>query len=165
MVVRKAIPEDGAKLAELIKHVEATSGFMMFGAGERKMTSGQGEEMVGRFAADETSALFVAEKADELIGYLIAVGGGAPRKRHCAYLVAGIAEFHRGTGVGTKLFESLEDWAPKAGIHRLELTVMAHNKAAIALYEKMGFSIEGTKHHSLKIDGRYVDEYYMFKLI
>lgn len=165
MEVRKVVPGDGARLAELIKHVEATSDFMMFGAGERKMTAGQGEDMVGRFAADDSSALFVAEKAGELIGYLIAVGGGAPRKRHSAYLVAGIAESHRGTGVGTKLFGALGDWAQKTGLHRLELTVMAHNKAGIALYEKMGFSIEGTKHHSLKIDGHFVDEYYMYKLI
>lgn len=68
-------------------------------------------------------------------------------------------------GVGTKLFTKLEEWAKERAIHRLELTVMVHNIAGIALYKNMGFEIEGTKRHSLFIDGNYVDEYYMSKLL
>lgn len=44
------------------------------------------------------------------------------------------------------------------------LTVMTHNSRAIALYKKMGFTIEGLKKHSMKVDGRYVDEYLMAKI-
>ncbi len=42
---------------------------------------------------------------------------------------------------------------------------MTYNTAGIALYKKMGFEIEGTKRNSLFIDGKYVDEYYMSKLL
>jgi RimJ/RimL family protein N-acetyltransferase len=35
----------------------------------------------------------------------------------------------------------------------------------VQLYEKMGFIREGTKRHSLKIEGQFVDEQYMSKLI
>jgi RimJ/RimL family protein N-acetyltransferase len=42
---------------------------------------------------------------------------------------------------------------------------MTHNIAGIALYKKMGFEIEGTKRDSLLINGEYVDEYYMSKLL
>jgi RimJ/RimL family protein N-acetyltransferase len=59
----------------------------------------------------------------------------------------------------------LEDWSREKGIHRLELTVMAHNTNAIGLYQKVGFQIEGTKKGSLFVDGQYVDEYYMAKLL
>lgn len=165
MEFRRAAAGDGARLAALIKHVEATSEFMMYGAGERNLTADQQEGMIAKLASDSNSAMFVAEKDGDLIGYLFAIGGGAPRKRHCAYLVAGIAEAHRGSGAGTRLFEELLTWASQAGIHRLELTVISHNEAGIALYKKMGFEIEGTKHHSLFIDGSYIDEYYMYKLI
>jgi RimJ/RimL family protein N-acetyltransferase len=58
-----------------------------------------------------------------------------------------------------------ELWAHRHRVHRLELTVMAHNAAAVALYEKAGFVIEGTRRHSMLIDGSYVDEYYMAKLL
>ena len=71
----------------------------------------------------------------------------------------------RGKGIGAKLFEALEEWANQQSIHRLELTVMTYNTAGIALYKKMGFEIEGTKRDSLLIDGKYVDEYYMSKLL
>jgi len=59
----------------------------------------------------------------------------------------------------------LEEWAQQHHIHRLELTVMAHNNAGVALYKKQGFEIEGTKRHSLLINGQYVDEFYMSKLL
>jgi RimJ/RimL family protein N-acetyltransferase len=56
-------------------------------------------------------------------------------------------------------------WARERGFHRLELTVMTHNERAIRLYKKMGFEVEGVKKHSLFVNGEYVDEYYMAKLI
>ncbi|WP_316570587.1 GNAT family N-acetyltransferase [Neobacillus sp. YIM B06451] len=165
MKIRRAAVGDGAPLAALIKHVEATSEFMMYGAGERNLTADQQEAMIRKMAGDSNSAMFVAEKDGELIGYLFAIGGGAPRKRHCAYLVVGIAEGQRGSGAGTGLFKELLKWTSQAGIHRLELTVMVHNEAAIGLYRKMGFEIEGTKNHSLFINGSYIDEYHMYKLL
>lgn len=42
---------------------------------------------------------------------------------------------------------------------------MTHHIAAVRLYKKMGFIIEGTKKHALKVKGQYVDEYVMSKLI
>ncbi|WP_277674608.1 GNAT family N-acetyltransferase, partial [Piscibacillus halophilus] len=59
----------------------------------------------------------------------------------------------------------MEEWAIKVQLHRLELTVIVENKAAVNLYKKMGFEIEGVKKDSLKLGERYVDEYYMAKLI
>lgn len=50
-------------------------------------------------------------------------------------------------------------------IVRLELTVLCTNKIALNLYKKSGFEIEGTKRKSMYIDGEYVDEYYMSKII
>ena len=35
------------------------------------------------------------------------------------------------------------------------------NTDAKALYEKVGFRVEGTRHKSMKVDSRLVDEYYM----
>jgi RimJ/RimL family protein N-acetyltransferase len=60
---------------------------------------------------------------------------------------------------------ALEAWARANGLHRLELTVQVHNRRAIALYEKCGFEREGVKRHSLNIEGTFIDELYMSKLI
>lgn len=59
----------------------------------------------------------------------------------------------------------MEKWALENTITRLELTVMTHNERAVRLYKKMGFKIEGLKEKSLIVDGKYVDEYYMGKIL
>ncbi|WP_342768304.1 hypothetical protein [Falsibacillus pallidus] len=45
------------------------------------------------------------------------------------------------------------------------MTVVSENGRAVALYKKIGFEIEGTKKDSLLIDGTFVNEYYMGKLL
>jgi len=57
------------------------------------------------------------------------------------------------------------EWAQGNNIKRLELTVMKHNQAGIALYKKHGFEIEGIKKSSMLVNGSYVDEYYMAKIL
>jgi RimJ/RimL family protein N-acetyltransferase len=77
----------------------------------------------------------------------------------------GILQSFTGQGIGTMLLGELERWAHQNKIHRLELTAIVHNAAGLALYRKMGFETEGTKRHSLFINGSYVDECYMAKLL
>ncbi|MBM7619137.1 RimJ/RimL family protein N-acetyltransferase [Bacillus tianshenii] len=161
MNVRKAIPEDAEKLAELIKKVEE-SNFMLFGPGERKVTGEQlRKNRIGPLEKDQSSNFLVAVDGEELIGYLMAIGSTTQRTAHSVYLVIGVSETARGKGVGTELFRKMVEWAKNRNLHRLELTVMIHNEAAINLYKKMGFEIEGVKKHSLFVDGTFVDELYM----
>ncbi len=68
-------------------------------------------------------------------------------------------------GIGTALFKEIEKWARLHDVWRLELTVMAHNTRAKALYKKVGFEQEGLKKASLIINGKCVDEYCMAKLL
>ena len=39
--------------------------------------------------------------------------------------------------------------------------MMAHTPSAVALYEKTGFVVEGTRRGSMLVERSYVDEYYM----
>ena len=164
MYIRTAESDDAKQLVKLIKQIE-NSNFMLFEPGERKTTVDQQRKRIEAMSGEKTSTILVAEENGLLVGYLFAMGGNPVRVKHAVYLAIGVAESSRGQGVGAKLFAKLEEWAKERTIHRLELTVMVHNKAAIALYEKMGFEIEGTKRHSLFVDGNYVDEYYMSKLL
>ena len=38
---------------------------------------------------------------------------------------------------------------------------MTHDRSAVALYEKTGFVVEGTRRGSMLVESNYVDEYYM----
>ncbi|RLQ92464.1 GNAT family protein [Planomicrobium sp. Y74] len=164
MIIRNAERADAARLVNLIADAEK-SGFMMFEPGERQISPEQLSKRIEAMEQDEKSAILLAEDNEELKGYLFIIGNNAQRKSHSVYLAIGIRESSRGQGVGTRLFEQLDAWAIEKKIRRLELTVMIHNRAGIALYQKAGFKIEGIKKNSLKVNGEYIDEYYMAKLL
>lgn len=48
---------------------------------------------------------------------------------------------------------------------RLELTVMVHNRRALAVYLARGFVVEGLRRAALDVAGRRVDEYHMGLLL
>ncbi|WP_234922806.1 GNAT family N-acetyltransferase [Lactococcus cremoris] len=45
------------------------------------------------------------------------------------------------------------------------MTVMINNYAAIALFQKQGFTIEGVRRESMCVDGEFIDEFYMSKIL
>ncbi|AEH48046.1 GNAT family N-acetyltransferase [Parageobacillus thermoglucosidasius] len=165
MNIRHVTVDDAEALAHLILQVEKESEFMLFEAGERTLDAEQQRGQIEAMQNVENSTILVAEAEGKLVGYLAARGGRARRNKHTVYIVIGVLASYRGKGVGTLLFTELERWARTKGIHRLELTVVADNQRAISLYRKMGFEQEGIKRHSLLINGKYVDEYYMAKLL
>jgi RimJ/RimL family protein N-acetyltransferase len=165
MKIREINMDDAEIFTYLIQGVEADADFMLMGPGERTTTPEQHRKHIERLTSQRNSTIFVAEKEGKLVGYLMAIGGSVVRTQHSAYLVVGILKDYRGKGIGTLLFQGLEKWATKHNISRLELTVVTQNSTAVALYKKSGFEIEGTKRHSLIIDGCPYDEYYMSKLL
>lgn len=165
MIIREVTTSDAENLLYLIQDVEASSKYMLLEPGERNVTREQHMNMVENIVKSDNSTILVAENNQELIGYVMTIGGRTKRNKHSAYIVIGIVDKYRGNGIGTKLFEEITNWAADHGIYRLELTVVTENEAGVALYKKIGFEIEGVKRNSLLIDGQFVDEYYMSKLI
>lgn len=164
MNVRSATASDASQLVAVMKDAEA-SGFMLFDSGERTLTTEQFQQYIEATNEKQNSAIFVATEDEHILGYMIVQGETPKRIAHRAYIVIGVHSASRGKGVGTALFVHAEQWAKEAGIQRLELTVIKHNEAAYHLYEKMGFEVEGVKQKSVKMNGEYVDEYYMAKMI
>jgi RimJ/RimL family protein N-acetyltransferase len=165
VLIRKILESDANAFLDLCKKLDEESQFMMLEPGERLTTAEQQRERITRLLSQSNQMIFVAENNNQLVGYLAAIGGDYKRNRRSVHIVIGILQAFTGQGIGTRLFKNLESWSHEQGIHRLELTVMAHNTNALGLYQKMGFQIEGTKKDSLFVNGRYVDEYYMAKLL
>jgi RimJ/RimL family protein N-acetyltransferase len=139
--------------------------FMMLEPDERTLTTEDQRQRIKNVLSQDNQMIFVVEHENRLVGFLGAFGGDFNRNRHCAYIVVGILQEYTGQGLGKQLFKALEEWAIDHRIHRLELTVMSHNERAIHLYRKMGFKREGIKKDSLRVNGQYVDEYYMAKIL
>lgn len=165
MVIRKIRPGDAEQFLRLGKRLDAETRFMLREPGEREMTVAQQRQEIEGLLLHEESVIFVAEHEGQLVGYIEAIGSTFRRVRHCATIDIGILQAFSGQGIGTRLFLTVEEWARPRGLHRLELTVMTHNEAGIALYRKCGFEVEGVKRDSISIDGQYRDEYCMAKLL
>lgn len=163
--LREIKQDDAAAFLALCTRLDEETRLMMLEPGERTTSVEEQRHLIAEIMATPNSALFVAEAEGALVGYVGAYGGRCRRNRHCAEIVIGILQAYTGQGLGTRLLTRLENWAREQGLHRLELTVMVHNVPAVALYRKQGFFIEGLRRHSLCVDGQWVDEYAMVKLL
>lgn len=159
--IRPLKPSDVPEYLALTQYIDGETDFLGSAPSDPRPSPMQ---IVASIQA-ERQIIFVAENEQGLIGHLGAFWrrGQGSRVKHSLNLGLGIAKDFWGMGIGNALFEALENWAKEHGITRLELEVMTHNEAAIALYKKRGFEIEGTKRGSIKINERYIDEYLMSK--
>lgn len=165
MLIRTARATDAEDVLELLLRLDEETRFMMYEPGERSTSVHGQAEALGTFLASENNTFLLAEEGGRLVGFLEATGGAFRRNRHVAHLVIGVLGEYAGRGIGTALMAEAARWARERGLRRLELTVQTHNRAARALYEKMGFAVEGTRKDAMLVEGSFVDEYYMARLL
>jgi putative acetyltransferase len=103
--------------------------------------------------------MLVAERDGELVGLAGLHGvGTSPRRAHARTLGLWVAPHAHRQGVGGALMQALVDVADRwMGALRLELTVNSDNTAAIALYKRFGFELEGTHRGYALRDGALID--------
>ncbi len=138
MIIRKIKTSDAKDFLQLCKELDEETKFMMLEPGERQTTFEQQKEIIMETLSNNLSLLLVCEIDAKIVGYISATSESFSRMRHSVYIVIGILKKYSGKGIGTDLFSELEKWAYSTNIHRLELTVMTNNEAAVALYKKKG---------------------------
>jgi putative acetyltransferase len=107
----------------------------------------------------------VAEVDGRVVGQLGLHQDRNPRRRHCASIGMAVHDDFQGRGIGSALMAAMIDLADKwLDLRRIELTVYTDNPAAVHLYEKFGFVIEGTLRNYAFRNGAYVDAYAMARL-
>ena len=105
------------------------------------------EEGYGRFLgtqlAEDDTAVFVAERAGSVVGYVYA--GVEARSWQQLRDVAGfihdavVTHDARGIGVGTRLIETAAAWLASRGVPRVILWTAEENRDAQRLFERLGF--------------------------
>ena len=100
---------------------------------------------------------FVALSGKDVVGWCDISPMRLEGFTHCGTLGMGVREDFRRLGIGTRLLEQSIGEARELGLERIELEVFATNTAAIKLYEKAGFVVEGVKKNGRKLDGEYDD--------
>lgn len=106
------------------------------------------EEQVKEFdsaMADDHTALIVAEKGIEVLGYILLkikepeVGSMLRPRRFVKISYLCVASRFYRSGAGTALLAAAEHWGAERGIQAIDLNVWDFNRGAIAFYEKMGY--------------------------
>lgn len=88
-----------------------------------------------------------------------------PRRKHAGTIGISVHEAWQGKGVGKELMRAIVDLADNwLNLTRLELEVYADNEAAIRLYQRFGFEVEGKLRQHAYRDGQFVDSIVMGRL-
>ncbi|HUP08155.1 MAG TPA: GNAT family N-acetyltransferase [Caldimonas sp.] len=161
LVVRRATPHDAPAYARIMGDPAVYPGLMQMPYADEATWRDRILEMSGKH-----DLLLVAERGGEVVGTagLHAVSS-AQRRRHALLVGISVAPASQRKGVGSALMAAMCDYADRwVGALRLELSVYTDNVAAIALYRKFGFVIEGTMRGYALRDGRYVDAHAMARI-
>jgi putative acetyltransferase len=163
ILIRRPRPEDAAAILTTMGDPAVMPGLLQLPYATEAMWRKRIEEMP---TGPTTAELFiVAERGGTVVGNAGVHPLQHVRRRHAAGIGMAVAREAQGQGVGTALMAAIVDWADNwAQLLRLELTVYTDNAAALALYRKFGFELEGThKAYALR-EGVYVDAFCMARL-
>jgi putative acetyltransferase len=110
--------------------------------------------------------ILVAEVGGNVVGNLgLHLASKSPRRRHAGAIGMSVRDDWHNRGVGSALLAAAVDLADNwLNYTRLELTVYTDNAAAVALYRKFGFEIEGTLKWYAFRGGRMIDAYTMARV-
>lgn len=160
--IRPVSLEDASKVLSMMLQIDSETSYMMYEAHERSRKLG---DMTKKLKAILDEGTMFVYGNESLEGYIAISRGQFERVKHTGYIDMGLKKVAQGQNIGSLLFIRVIEWAKANGLHRLELSVMTENLAGLKLYEKMGFVIEGKRVDAMRVDGRYVDEYYMAKIL
>jgi len=160
IVVRRAEPTDAAAIHAIYCGAKAIAGTLQSPYPSLEAW----RKRIADLAPEDY--FLVATIAGEVVGnVMLHQPSRSPRRRHVGTIGMAVRDDRHGHGVGTALLRAAVELADGwLNLRRLELTVFTDNLAALALYRRFGFAIEGTCLAYAFRDGRYVDVYAMARI-
>lgn len=160
LTIRRAEAEDCVGIAEMFESSKVYSGTLQVPYPSR-------EYWRRRITENPESAHYLLAIVDERVVGMAGIDTfpTRPRRKHAGAIGISVHEEWQGKGVGGALMRALLDLADNwLNLTRLELEVYADNEAAIHLYERSGFEVEGTLRQYAFRNGTYVDSKIMARL-
>ena len=167
LLIREAEVEDATELIALLDQIGHESNFTSLDENGIAMSESEMQRFINKQAQSDNQITLLAYLNEELVGVINITADQRPRVRHIGDIFLGIKKVYWGNGLGSILMEEAIEWAQSSGsIRRLQLTVQKRNLAAVHLYKKLGFIIEGQQERGACIEGgEFLDVYLMGRLI
>lgn len=159
LTIRPLHPDDAEPLYQMLRHPAVSHSTLQLPSQE----IGRWEQRTRQ--SQPTFHRLVAVTGGELVGNIGLFQPLNPRLWHAAGLGMSVHPDYWGRGVGSAMLDAILDLADNwLNLKRVELEVHVDNPAAIHLYQKFGFEIEGRKQFHTYGRGGWVDTYFMGRL-
>jgi RimJ/RimL family protein N-acetyltransferase len=99
---------------------------------------------------------------EQVVGHVDLTGGSLYSSLHRARLGVGVEREYRGQGVGSALINAALSWARRERkLNWIDLSVFAHNRQALHLYERLGFRETGRTPDAYRVGTLRIDDVHM----
>jgi L-amino acid N-acyltransferase YncA len=162
--IRPVTPDDAAGIVAVMNPIIAARCYTVFDApftvdAERAFIAGFSARGIFHVAVDERDGRIVGlQNLEPVANYTRAMD-------HVASIGTYVDLNRRREGIAGRLFAASLPAARAKGFEKLFTFVRADNPAALATYQRHGFEVIGTAKRHTKIDGEYVDETLIEKLL
>lgn len=165
--IRQARPDDAGQLVALLRRLFDAPGIHIpMQPTEFTVTVEQERHLLADGLDSQNWVVFLTEANGRVIGMIDFKRGTRQAVRHSVALGISIASEWRNQNVGSRLMTEAMAWAKATGtVTRIELFVYADNSAAIHLYGKFGFEIEGRRRCAVCHNGQLTDDLIMARLL
>ncbi len=154
LTIRDAEPADAAAALDYVVGVSTESDFLTMAPGEFELTEAQERAVLERYLNTENHVFMLAEVEGKIVGICNFAGGRRKRQQHTGSFGISVRKAYWGQGIGRVMLEALLNWARRSPVvEKVNLQVRADNHRAVSLYEKMGFTLEGTERDGLRVNG------------
>jgi RimJ/RimL family protein N-acetyltransferase len=156
VVLRRAEIADAAAMSAFVGEMVAERLDTI--ALDRVISPEEEADYLRKVEAAERAFFMLALEGERVVGMLDIWAGGRANDRHAGRLGMSVARDWRGRGVGRRLMQAAIAEARKwDGFRRIELDVVSWNAPAIALYESLGFVVEGRRRMAISLRGKPED--------
>ncbi|WP_105118294.1 GNAT family N-acetyltransferase [Streptococcus suis] len=163
----EAEPADAVAFIDFMNQVASETDYLVMDESGFRFSPEEMERIFEAGIENPGELCLLAKVGTEVIGAISVKSSKQFRISHIGNIFIAIKKDYWGHGLGTILLDEVIEWAQEIDLlKRLELTVQVRNQAAVHLYQKMGFVIEGTQVRGARTDeGEWLDLYYMGRLI
>ena len=139
--LRSATAQDGQAVLENFNTTHAETDFLLTYPEESSFTADQESDFLARKLESPNEIELLAIVDGRVVGTAgVDALGRKYKLRHRAEFGVSVLRDYWGLGIGGALLDSCIECAHRAGFLQLELTAVADNESALALYKKKGFT-------------------------